>query len=45
MAVFKFFKNTNKKMQLIEIAPDTNIEEVKKSTGCDFDIADDLKVF
>jgi 3-oxoacid CoA-transferase len=42
MAVFKFDKAT-REMVLIEIAKDTNLEEVKKATGCDFVVSPTLR--
>jgi 3-oxoacid CoA-transferase B subunit len=43
-AVFQFNKQT-KEMMLIEIAPDINLEELKKNTGCDFLVSPNLKEF
>ena len=42
MAVFKFDKQSGK-MILIEIAKDTNVEEVKKATGAEFIIDPNLR--
>ena len=44
MAVFRFNKVTGE-MTLIEIAKDTNLEEVKKSTGCDFIVSPNLREY
>ncbi len=41
MAVFRFDKATGQ-MILIEIAKDTNLEEVKKATGCEFIVSPNL---
>ena len=42
MAVFQFNKVTGE-MTLIEIAKDTNLEEVKKATGCNFIVSPNLR--
>jgi len=42
MAVFEF---STGKIRLIEVAEDTTVEAIREATGCDFDIADDLKTF
>jgi hypothetical protein len=42
MAVFQFNKVTGE-MTLIEIAKDTNLEEVKKATGCTFIVSPNLR--
>lgn len=42
MAVFKFNKQSGE-MVLVEIAKDTNLEEVKKATGCEFIVSPTLK--
>ena len=42
LAVFKFNKS-NGEMTLIEIHKDTNLDEVKKSTGCDFIVSPNLR--
>ena len=44
MALFTFDKKT-RQMMLEEIAPDTNLDEVKKNTGCDFKVSPNLKNF
>ena len=44
MAVFEFHPVT-RQMTLTEIAEDTSIEEIKANTGCEFEIAEDLKTF
>jgi 3-oxoacid CoA-transferase B subunit len=43
-AVFTFNKKT-REMMLIEIAPDTTLEKVKKDTGCEFLVSPNLKHF
>ena len=45
MAVFKFDKKNGGQMMLIEIAPDTTVDEVKKNTGCEFIVSPNLKSF
>ena len=42
MAVFTFDKQTGN-MTLIEIAKDTNLDEVKKATGCEFIVSPNLR--
>lgn len=42
MAVFSFDKKAGT-MTLIEIAKDTNLDEVKKATGCDFIVSPNLR--
>jgi 3-oxoacid CoA-transferase subunit B len=42
MAVFTFDKQTGT-MTLIEIAKDTNLEEIKKATGCEFIVSPNLR--
>ena len=42
MAVFTFDKQAGT-MTLIEIAKDTNLDEVKKSTGCEFIVSPNLR--
>jgi 3-oxoacid CoA-transferase subunit B len=42
MAVFQFNKATGE-MILLEIAKDTNLEEVKKATGCSFIVSPNLR--
>jgi 3-oxoacid CoA-transferase B subunit len=42
MAVFKFDKQSGT-IRLIEIAKDTNLDAVKKATGCDFVVDPNLR--
>ncbi len=42
MAVFDCDKNGCGGLTLVEIAPGTSVEDVKKSTGCTFNITDKL---
>jgi len=44
MAVFEFDKVT-RQMTLLEIAENTTLEEVRTNTGCEFQVADNLKKF
>jgi 3-oxoacid CoA-transferase B subunit len=44
MAVFEFDK-AHKHMILKEVAEGYTVEDVKASTECEFDVADDLKTF
>mmetsp|Transcript_21641 Transcript_21641/g.20758 ORF Transcript_21641/g.20758 Transcript_21641/m.20758 type:complete len:199 (-) Transcript_21641:18-614(-) len=44
MAVFEFNKQT-KEMTLIEISPDTTVEDVKKATGGTYNVSPTLKNF
>lgn len=42
LAVFEVIKGEG--LRLIELAPNVDISEVVSSTGCEFSVADDLKV-
>lgn len=42
LAVFEVIQGEG--LRLIELAPNVDITEVISSTGCEFEVADDLKV-
>lgn len=42
LAVFEVIEGEG--LRLIELAPNVDISEVVSSTGCEFSVADDLKV-
>lgn len=44
LAVFEFNKES-REMTLIEISPESNLDEVKQSTGCRYNVSPNLKEF